>query len=414
MARTIHRLTQKQIEHATKPINDGGNLWLYPQGHARNWFLRYMLKGKARQMALGAWPDVTLARARELASKHRKVLKSGLDPLEQRTAEHVKVPDFTICAARYIRAHRRSWSNPKHARQWVRTMKTYARPFVGEIPVDQITTEHVLAILQPIWTTKTETAKRVQGRVENVLDFAGAMKWRTGDNPARWRGHLDKLLASPTKVKRQRNGGTTRHHPAMPYTDLPAFMAELRGTGSVSSMALQWLILSATRTSETLGAAWGEIDLEARVWTVPASRMKAKREHRVPVTEPMAVILERLPRVVGNPHLFVGARHGKPLSNMALLQLMRGMGYGVNCDRGAYVPHGFRSSFRDWSGEASSYPRDVCEMALAHVIENKVEAAYRRGDLFAKRTAMMNAWAEWCSNEPAEAVLIDTRREMAR
>lgn len=238
----------------------------------------------------------------------------------------------------------------RHARGRPRSLKTYAAPVIGSKPVDAIGTEDVLSILKPIWTTKTETAKRVQGRIENILDYAAAHGYRDQTNPARWRGHLDKLLPGPTKVSKP------VHLPAMPYTDVPSFMDELRSNESVSSIALQWLILTATRTSETLKAQWEEIDPEAHTWTIPASRTKTGREHRVPLTDAMLNLLERLPRVADNPYLFIGARYGKPLSNMALLQLMRGMGYGVNGTRGDYVPHGFRSSFRDWSGEVSSYP----------------------------------------------------------
>lgn len=252
----------------------------------------------------------------------------------------------------------------------------------------------------PIWTTKTETAKRVQGRVENILDYAAAHKYRDPQNPARWRGHLDKLLPKPSRVKK------VTHHPAMPYTEAPVFMAELSGNSSISALALQFLIFTATRTNELLQAQWNEIDLEAAVWTIPAARMKDRREHRVPLSDAAMTILGALPCIEGNSYLFPGARHGRPLSNMALLQLMRGMGYGVDGDRGDYVPHGFRSSFRDWSGEVSSFPRDVAEMALAHVIENKVEAAYRRGDLFAKRRKMMQEWADYLDKLKAGAEII--------
>ena len=278
------------------------------------------------------------------------------------------------------------------------TLKTYARAEIGSKRVDAVATEDILKILSPIWATKTETAKRVQGRIENILDYAAAHKYRDPLNPARWRGHLDKLLPKPSRVKK------VSHHPAMPHTEVPAFMVELLGNGSVSALALRLLILTATRTNEVLQAQWPEIDLQAAVWTVPAARMKTRREHRVPLSDAAMTILEALPRIEGNPYLFPGARHGRPLSNMALLQLMRGMGYGVAGDRGDYVPHGFRSSFRDWSGEVSSFPRDVAEMALAHVIENKVEAAYRRGDLFAKRRKMMQEWADYVGKQQARVI----------
>ncbi|WP_366929673.1 site-specific integrase [uncultured Thiodictyon sp.] len=357
-------------------------------------------------MGLGAYPAVSLVAARKAAAGYRDVLKSGVDPIDYRDtqaqAEALKaagVPTFTQAAARFIRAHRHGWSNIKHARQWVATLKTYARPVIGSKPVDQVNTDDVLKVLSGIWTSKTETAKRVQGRVENILDFAAAHKWRDQSNPARWRGHLDKLLPKPTKVTK------VVHHPAMPYQDVPGFMVELAGKQGVSALALRFLILTACRTGEVVGAQWPEFDLDASVWTIPGERMKAGREHRVPLSAAALKVLAALPRVDGNPYVFPGARYRRPVSNMAMLQQMRGMGYGVGEDRGDYVPHGFRSSFRDWSGEVSSFPRDVCEMALAHVIKDKAEAAYRRGDLLTKRAAMMDAWADWCGRGTGAAVV---------
>lgn len=343
-------------------------------------------------MGLGSYPDVKLVEARNDASDYRKLVTKGVDPIEARRIEQVEIPTFTTCAARYIRAHRHGWKNAKHSRQWVSTLKTYARAEIGTKKVDVITTEAILKILQPIWTTKTETAKRLQGRIENILDFAAAHKYRDHLNPARWRGHLDKLLAKPSRVKK------VSHHPAMPYSDVPDFMMELAANGSTSSLALQFLILTATRTSEVLQAKWDEIDLDKGVWTIPAERMKARRKHRVPLSIVALNILAALPHLEGKPYLFPGSRFGRPLSNMALLQLMRSMGYGVKGNRGAYVPHGFRSSFRDWSGELSSFPRDVAEMALAHAIKSKAEAAYRRGDLFEKRRKMMQEWSNYLNN----------------
>ncbi len=389
----IHKLTPRKVASAGPgKYEDGAGLRLVVSNTgAKKWVLRFTIDGKRREMGLGSYPDVGLADARGKAAEHRKTAKSGIDPIEVRLSEPEKPPSFTSCAARYIRAHRQGWKNAKHARQWVSTLKTYARPVIGSKRVDQIVTEDILKILSPIWSPKTETAKRVQGRIENILDYAAAHKYRDPLNPARWRSHLDKLLPKPSQVKR------VTHHPAMPHTEVAAFIVELSTNHSLSSLALQFLILTAARTSEVLQAQWHEIDLPAAVWVIPAVRMKMKREHRVPLCEACLSILKGLPRVEGNPYLFPGTRYGRPLSNMALLQLMRGMGFGVKGDRGNYVPHGFRSSFRDWSGEVSSYPRDVAEMALAHVIENKVEAAYRRGDLFAKRRGMMQAWADYLS-----------------
>jgi integrase len=396
----IHKLTPRKVATAgTGKYEDGGGLRLVvSETGAKKWVLRFTIGGKRREMGLGSFPDVGLAEARDKATEHRKQARNGVDPIEARQSEPEKTPTFTTCAARYIRAHRRGWKNTKHARQWVSTLQTYARPVFGTKRVDTIATEDILKILSPIWNSKTETAKRVQGRIENILDYAAAHKYRDPLNPARWRGHLDKLLPKPTRVKK------VRHHPAMPHTELPAFMVELSSNDSVSALALRFLILTATRTNEVLHAQWNEIDIDSAVWTVPAERMKARREHRVPLSDAAMETVITVPRIVGNAYLFPGTRRGQPLSNMALLQLMRGMGYGVEGERGDYVPHGFRSSFRDWSGEVSSFPRDVAEMALAHVIENKVEAAYRRGDLFAKRRKMMQEWADYVNKRQAEVI----------
>lgn len=387
----IHKLTSRKIDNA-KPgkYEDGGGLRLVvSQAGAKKWVLRYTINGKRREMGLGSYSTVSLAHARDKALKSRQQASDGIDPIEARQVEETKIPTFTSCAANYIRAHRRGWKNSKHARQWVRTLKTYARPVIGKKQVDVIITEDILKILSPIWTTKTETAKRVQGRIESVLDYAAAHKYCDSLNPARWRGHLDKLLPKPSRVK------TVTHHPAMPYPDLSNFMSDLEQNSSISSQALQFLILTATRTSEVINATWTEIDSGKGIWTIPPHRMKARREHRVPLSDKAMQILNTVPRINENPYIFPGSRFNKPLSNMALLQLMRGMGFGVNGNNGDYVPHGFRSSFRDWSGEVSSFPRDVAEMALAHVIANKTEAAYRRGDLFNKRTEMMQEWADY-------------------
>ncbi len=405
----IHKLNPRKVATAGPgKYEDGGGLRLVvSKTGAKRWVFRFTINGRRREMGLGSFPDVSLAEAREKAASCRKLVKKGIDPIEAKHNEQKEIPSFTSCAARFIRSHRKGWKNAKHARQWVSTLKTYARPVIGNKSVDSVTTEDILAILSPIWTEKTETAKRLQGRIENILDFAAAHKWRDQINPARWRGHLDKLLPRPSRVKK------VTHHPAMPYEEVPAFMAEVAKNDSVSAKALQFLILTATRTSEVLLAKWEEVDLESAVWTIPAERMKARREHRVPLSDAALDILNSLPRIEGNLYVFPGARHGKPLSNMALLQLMRKMGFGPKGDRGPYVPHGFRSSFRDWAGEVSSFPRDVAEMALAHVIENKAEAAYRRGDLFAKRRKMMQAWANFVMSEIRETekiIAIESKR----
>jgi len=392
------KLTTKGVQklvRESKPgmTNDGDGLYLkIGKGGGASWIYRFRWAGKLRDMGLGSFADTPLSEARDLASEQRKLVKQGIDPLaarEQKTEIEAGPITFTHCAARYIQSHRRSWRNAKHARQWVSTLKTYVRPTIGHLPVEEVTTQDILKILTPIWTVKNETAKRVQGRIENILDFAAAHEYRDTVNPARWRGHLDKLLAKPSRVQK------VNHHPAMPYEQVAAFMDFIQRYSSMSSKALQFLILTATRTSEVLKAEWHEVDLAKKTWRIPAERMKANREHRVPLSSQAMDLLQNIPRVKGNKHIFPGMKAGRPLSNMSLLQFMRGLGYGTHGEQGNYVPHGFRSSFRDWTGEVTSYPRDVAEMALAHTIENKVEAAYRRGDLFEKRRAMMQEWADF-------------------
>lgn len=395
MGKLTTKGVQKLIRESRPSLtNDGDGLYLKigKRGGA-SWIYRFRWNGKLRDMGLGSCSEITLSEARELATHNRKIMKQGLNPLDvrmedQKLAEK-KVMTFTSCASRYIRSHRRSWRNAKHARQWVSTLKTYVRPKIGDKRIDEISTQDILAVLKPIWMSKNETAKRVQGRIENILDYAAAHEYRDPVNPARWRGHLDKLLAKPSRIQK------VNHHPAMPYDEVGNFLKEVQEYSSISSKALQFLILTATRTSEVLNAQWGEVYLGDATWKIPAERMKAKREHRVPLSKQALDLLSNLPRVQGNPYIFPGMKHARPLSNMALLQFMRGMGYGPSGERGNYVPHGFRSSFRDWTGEVTSYPRDVAEMALAHTIENKVEAAYRRGDLFEKRRAMMQEWADY-------------------
>ena len=400
------KLTARQVATlAPGKYNDGQGLWLaVSKTGSRKWFLRVVVDGKRREMGLGSVADVSLKEAREKAAQARSQVADGVDPVKARHQVEATVPSFTSAAAAYIRAHRRSWQNPKHQRQWVSTLKRYARPTIGRLPVDEVSTEHVLAILSPIWQTKTETASRVQGRVEAVLDYAAARKWRDASNPARWRGHLDKLLASPAKVKRQQNGGVARHQPALDYRLVPEFMVELRKLGSISALALEFAILNASRSSEVIKATWSEVDMEAAVWNIPAERMKARRPHRVPLTEAALAILAAVPRIDGNDHIFPGQR-GKPLSAMAMLQCMRGLGHGVGGDKSDAVPHGFRSSFRDWAGEVATFPSNVAEAALAHVITDKTQAAYARGDLFQKRRRLMQQWADWCGKGAVDNVV---------
>lgn len=395
--RTSRSLSVAAIAKLTKPgryaVGDGAYLQIGPTG-TRSWLLRYMIDGRARNMGLGPCDLVSLAEAREKARAARKVMLDGIDPLEakreakaRRRVEAAKRMTFSAAAERTMASHGAAWKNPKHKAQWRSTLETYAYPVIGDLPVGDVDTSLVLKILEPIWAEKSETASRLRGRIEAVLDWARARGDRTGENPARWKGHLDRLLPAKSKVRKVRN------YPAMPFADLPAFMAEVRQREGVSARALELAILTAARTGEIIGARWSEVDLDAGVWTIPGERMKAGKEHRVPLCSRAIELLNALPRV--GDYVFPGAREGRPLSNMALLELMRGM-------RPGFVPHGFRSTFRDWAAETTHYPSEVVEMALAHAVANKVEAAYRRGDLFEKRRALMSDWCRYINPGSAQ------------
>lgn len=395
-----HKLKSRQVDTLGPGRHgDGGGLWLQvtKQG-TRSLLLRYTLDGRARHMGLGPASGKNLAEARQQAERWRNVLAAGQDPIAVRDAERretagVRVPrrtgepTFTRVAASYIRAHRNEYRNRKHARQWARTLKTYARPALGERLVSEITTEDVLAALQPIWSRIPETAKRTQNRIEKVLDYSAALGHRDQLSPARWRGHLQHLLPAPTKIKRPRN------MPAMPYDLVPDFYRELCQVPGMAARALRLLILSGCRTGEVLSATWDGVDLENTVWTIPAERMKGGREHRVPLTPPAGELLETTPQLVGNTHLFPGQRQGKPLSNMAMLQVMRSLGFGVGGTRGAYVPHGYRSTLRDWLEEQTATPHVVAEMCLAHQVDSALVRTYRRTDLFNRRAEAMRQWS---------------------
>ncbi len=364
-------------------------LQVLPSG-GRTWILRIVIGHRRREMGLGGYPGVTLANAREAAREARELVRQGIDPIEaaKEAREALKVePEvaftFQAAAEAYISAHEASWKNPKHRDQWTMTLKNYAYPVMGKLDVAAVDLPHVMRILEPIWTRKTETAKRLRGRIEMVLDWAAARGFRSGPNPARWRGHLDKLLAKPSKVHR------VVHHRALPLDDIAAFMVRLRGAEGVGARALEFAILTAARSGEVRGATWREIDLEARVWIISAERMKAAREHRAPLSEAAVAVLKSMPS--GRPDAYVfPAGHGGRLSDMTISAVLRRLEVDA-------VPHGFRSTFRDWAAERTSYPNEVAEMALAHAVGNKVEAAYRRGDLFEKRLAMMNDWGRFCA-----------------
>jgi integrase len=381
------------------------NLYLQIEGRSRSWLFRYMRHGVAHWHGLGSCDLVTLAEAREKALACRKMLLAGTDPIEHERARRMQAllataatMTFRECGEAYIRAHEASWRNPKHRQQWPNTLSTYVYPVIGSLPVQAIDVGLVTKILEPIWQEKPETASRVRGRIETVLDWATARGYRAGDNPARWRGHLDQLLPKKTKVRK------VRHQPAMPYRNIPGFMAQLRAQNSTSARGLEFTVLAAVRTSETIGATWGEIDLKAKTWTIPPTRTKAEREHRVPLSARALEILQSLPREKGNPHLFIGARKGKGLSVITMLELLRGL------DGNGFTVHGFRSSFRDWCAEQTNYPRELAEAALAHVLQDKTEAAYQRGDLLEKRRRLMDAWEKYCLAAPRQSVVVPLAR----
>jgi integrase len=379
---------------------DGGGLYLrVTTDGTKNWVYRYMLAGRPRWMGLGPLALYGLQEARGKALDARRMRHEGTDPIDARRADRMraqldaaKAITFKACAESYINAHRAGWRNGKHAAQWEGTLATYAEPIIGALPVQSIDTALVMKVIEPLWTTKPETASRLRGRIEAILDWAKVRTYREGENPARWKGHLDHLLPAPTKVRQ------VQHYSAMAYAELPSFVSELRVQTAVAARALEFAILTAARTGEIIGARWSEIDLLDKTWTVPASRMKAGKEHRVPLSARALAILEEMQthHTRDDDFVFPGGKAGKPLSNMALLMLLRRVG------RDDLTAHGFRSTFRDWAAERTNFPSEVAEMALAHAISSKVEAAYRRGDMFEKRRRLMQQWATFCTTAPPQ------------
>jgi integrase len=371
---------------------DGEGLWLQVSGSgSKSWVFRFTLSGKAREMGLGSLNAVSLAIAREKARECRLLLSEGQDPIIERDASRTasvltaaRFKTFDQCAAAYIGAHRASWKNAKHAAQWKTSLATYASPVFGALPVSDVDTDLVVRALRPIWNTKTETATRLRGRIESILDWAAVSKYRQGDNPARWRGHLENLLANPNKI------APVTNFPALPWREMGGFMAQLVERDGVAARAVQFAILTACRSGEVRGATWPEIDLHAKLWTIPATRMKAGKEHRIPLSDAAVAVLQKVPRQ--SAFVFSGRSHNTALSDMSLTAVLRRMG------RDHITVHGFRSAFRDWCAEAegNSFSREVCEHALAHSLPDKVEAAYRRGDLLEKRILLMQAWAQYC------------------
>ena len=364
-------------------------LQITPSG-ARSWILRVLVGSKRREVGLGAFPDVTLAQAREKARETRQAIAEGRDPVAERAAARSALiaargveTTFDEAARKFIESKSSEWSNPKHAAQWSATLNTYASPVIGSLQVRDVTLGHITKILEPIWATKTETASRVRGRIECVLDWATVHGYRDGENPARWKGHLDKILPKPSKVSK------VEHHAALPHGEVGAFIAELQKRGGMAARALEVLILTACRSGEVRGARWAEIDLDSKLWVIPEARMKAGKEHRIPLSDRVVEIIKALPRLVDNDLVFPAPRKGV-LSDMTLGAVLKRMG------RPDLTAHGFRSTFRDWAGETTAYPREVIEHALAHQLKDKAEAAYARGTLFEKRRSLMDDWAKHC------------------
>lgn len=406
-------LTATFVKRSKAPgkFPDGNNLYLQVAQNTRrdgsesitkSWAFRYRRFGKDTWLGLGACPDVGLAEARELAAEERRKMRAGIDPMNDKIARQSAtraasddVLTFAECATRYVDAHAPGWSNPKHINQWRSTLENIAGPIIGRLPVAAVDTALVMRVIEPLWTDRTETASRLRQRIEAVLDWSTVRGYRSGDNPARWRGHLDKLLPARSKV------ATVRHHPALHWEDVGAFMADLREVEGVAARALEFCILTAARTNEVIAAQWSEFDLDARacVWTIPGERMKAGREHRVPLS-PAALRVVKGQQGIDKRYVFPGHKRGSHLSNGAMMAVIK-----TRMARTGITVHGFRSTFRDWTAEETNTPSAVAEMALAHTIGDKTEAAYRRGDLFDKRNKLMTAWARYCNKKPGKATV---------
>ena len=413
-SRALHQLSAARVAKMSEAgrYGDGGGLYLQvSKAGARSWIFRFMLAGKSREMGLGAYPTVGLADARTRAAAARIVLERGEDPITDRdrqraiksiTSEQAEIVTFAMAAKEYIELQRPGWSNPKHVDQWTNTIETYTAKVFGHTPVESVTTDQVLEALKPIWATKTETATRVRGRIENIIDWAIARGLRTTNNPARWKGHLEQILPPVSRVRK------VEHHDALEFSRMYEFMAALQARPSTSSAALEFTILTAARTGEVIEARRDEFDLDGATWIVPADRMKAKKEHRVALSERACEIatmmISNIPEDDRMGYLFTGQRRklaaGRhSLSNMAMLELVKGM----RDEFGGITVHGFRSAFRDWAAETTEYAGEVVEAALAHTVKNKVEAAYRRGDLLDRRRPLMQEWERYCFTKPKKA-----------
>jgi integrase len=400
MARPINRLTSAEARAITRPgrHSDGGGLYLFVDANmSKRWVFLFRWRGKLKEMGLGGLDKVSLAMARDAAEAARRELGAKRNPIEVRRSER-EVPTFGAMADEVVASLSSQWRNPKHIAQWKTTLTMHAAPLRAR-KVNEISTADILDVLKPLVGKTPETASRLRGRIERVLDAAAAKGFRTGDNPARWRGHLDNLLPKRQKL-------TRGHHAAMPFGSVPEFVARLREREALAALALEFLILTAARTGEVIGARWNEIDLEAAVWTVPADRMKGGREHRVPLSPTALSILERARTGRRNDFIFPGPGKNRPLSVNAFRALMIRLSVNVTA-------HGFRSSFRDWAGEASTFPRELAEAALAHLVGDATERAYRRGDALAKRRKLMDAWAAFCSAGRADGKVVAFRQTIA-
>ena len=418
MARHQQRLSALQVTKLTKPglYGDGGGLTLQITATgAKSWLLRYMVAGKPFGMGLGPTHTVSLAEARQKALDARKLLIDGINPLVARRQNQIaaalanaKMMSFDQCAESYIAAHKAGWKNAKHGDQWTNTLTTYASPVFGHLPVAQIDTGLVVKCLAPIWESKTETASRVRGRIESVLGWATTSGYRTGENPARWKGHLENLLATISKTQR------TKNHPSLPWPRIGGFMDALRARDGASARAVEFAILTACRSGEVRGARWAEFDVAGKLWTIPAERMKAKREHQVPLSAAALALLASLPKGSDDDVVFAGTK-GQPLSDMSLTGVIRRMNgddkpVWSDANGKGITVHGFRSSFRMWTAETTHYPREVAEHALAHQLPDVVERAYQRGSQFAKRAELMAEWAVYCATVPTNAEVAHRRK----
>ena len=410
MAKTVKRLKDLQIRRLSQPGSypDGEGLYLQVRtSGAKDWFYRYEVEGKGRKRGLGSYPTLSLEQARDDALECRQLRQQGIDPVDYAKAQRQKealdeAKSFTFkeCALTYINSHNRGWKNRKHESQWRNTLETYAYPTIGDISVQDIDIGLVMEVLEPIWYEKTETASRVRQRIENILDWATVKQYRSGDNPALWRGRLDKLLPKRVKVQKP------VHFPAMDYRELPEYFQALRKRDSVATRALAFTILTAARNGEARAVTNDELDIKGKIWTIPDSRMKADREHRVPLSaEALKIIKEMEPfRRHTDNFIFPGQAHAKPISEASLLKVVKQQ------DKTLTV-HGFRSTFRDWCAEQTSFPREVAEAALAHSVRDKTEAAYQRGDLFEKRRKLMDQWAQYCLKEKGKARVVPIRKK---